>query len=76
MGGVRSQNSETPEPVNIKFGTDVHVGDITRHAQVNWGRPGTSVKYLSRGFYFFSFFVTQNFAHFPRPSRRAYIYAD
>jgi len=35
------------------------------------GRPGTRVKYHCRVvFNFFPFFVTQNFAHFPRPNHK------
>jgi len=33
------QNSETPEPINVKFGEDDYVGDITLHAKIQGNRP-------------------------------------
>ena len=43
--------SETPEPINKKFGTGAYVGNITPHNKIQNERPmghlGTWVKYCS-----------------------------
>ena len=33
------QNSETPELINIKFGMDDYVGDVTQHAKIPNNAP-------------------------------------
>jgi len=34
MAKLGRQNSETPEPINIKFGMGDYVNNITRHAKI------------------------------------------
>ena len=57
IGGIRIQNSETPEPIATKFGIGDYVGDVTQQAKIQIERPsGRAGKWvkchsLSRGFY-------------------------
>jgi len=37
------QNSETPEPINIKFDMGDYVGNISLHAKIQSNRPSGSV---------------------------------
>jgi len=72
LGG---QKSQTPEPIDKKFGMGDNVGDDS-----HWGRGGICVKYHSRMVFSFpilsyTFFVTRNFACFPRQNRRTDFYA-
>jgi len=75
MAKLGYQNSETLEPMNIKFGTGDYVGDNTSHARIQSSRPNEGVpahgwNITRTWFLFFPFFVTLSFAHIPRPTRR------
>jgi len=39
MAKLRCQSSETPEPINIKFGMGDYVGDMTMQAKIQSNRP-------------------------------------
>ena len=55
IGGVRTQNSETTEPINLKFGAGDYVRDTTPHAKIQNNRHNGASRHmckisLSRGF--------------------------
>jgi len=43
MGKLGCQNSKTPEPINMKFGTGDYIEGITPRAKIQSNRPSGDV---------------------------------